>query len=374
MSKTVMTVLGPVPATDLGPTLPHEHLFIDLLGYVDELQRHYPSPFVDDKLGLANLGMLRQNPYANRDNCILDDPELALREVERFRQLGGRTIIDQTNGDIGSSPELLRQVSERTGVNVIAGLGHYVNFLHKTDLASMEVDAIADDLIDQIENGLVGSSVRPGIIGEIGTTHPMHPTERKSLRAAARAQRHTGLTIAVHVHPPTRGGHAVLDILEDEGVDLSRVVLCHLDASLAHNGVELPEAVDYQISLARRGAYIEYDLCGNSGFFSDGTNSWWLPSDRERCKGIAALVDEGFEDKLLISQDVGHKHYLTEFGGWGYAHVLTDFKNMLASFGVDAQVHDTITRKNPARMLVGADIFADGHANVVRQGDDIDAR
>ncbi|MDF2507179.1 MAG: aryldialkylphosphatase [Microbacterium sp.] len=358
MSKTVMSVLGPIDAAQLGPTLPHEHLFIDLLGYVDELERHRPSPFLDDKLGITNLGALRQNPYGNRDNCILDDPGLAVREVARFRELGGRTIVDQTNGDIGSSPELLRQVAEESGVNVIAGLGHYVNFAQKADLAAMEIDAIADGLIDEIENGLAGTTVRPGIIGEIGTTHPIHPTEHKSLRAAARAQKVTDLSIAVHVHPPTRGGHEVLDVLEEEGVDLNRVVLCHLDASLAHSDIELDEAVEYQLELARRGAFIEYDLCGNSGFFTDGANSWWLPSDRERCKGIAALVQAGIADKILISQDVGHKHYLTEFGGWGYAHVLTDFKAMLASFGVDAETHDTITRKNPARMLVGEDVFA----------------
>ena len=57
---------------------------------------------------------------------------------------------------------------------------------------------------------------------------------------------------------------------------------------------------------------------------------------------------------MLISQDVGHKHYLSEYGGWGFAHVLTVFKDMLADFGVDSAAHDTITVANPARMLTGA--------------------
>lgn len=348
-----MTVLGPVPAADLGPTLPHEHLFINLLAYVDELARHRPSPLIDEQLGLANLGALRSNPYGNRDNCILDDAELAVREVQHLYANGGRTIIDQTNHDIGSSPARLKEVAERLPVHIIAGCGHYVNFAQKADLSSRSVAEVADGLVAEITEGLDGTDIRPGIIGEIGTTTPMHPTERKSLQAAGRAHLATDLTIAVHVHPPTRGGHEVLDILEAENVPLNRVVLCHLDAALAHNDIELNEAIDYHIALAERGAYIEYDLCGNSGFFTDGANAWWLPSDRERCKGIAALVAAGFADQLLISQDVGHKHYLTEFGGWGYSHVLTDFKFMLEHFGVDADVHDTITRKNPARMLTG---------------------
>lgn len=357
MTPDVMTVLGPVPATDLGTTLPHEHLFIDLLGYVDELERHQPSAHLNDKLQLTNLNALRQNPYSNRDNCVLDDSDLAFREVLKFAEHGGGTIVDQTNYDIGSSPDKLLALAQLLPVHVIAGCGHYVNFAQKADLAAMTVDEVAQELINEITNGLQGSVVRPGIIGEIGTTFPMHPTEQKALRAAARAHHATGLTVSVHVHPPTRGGHEVLDILEAENVPADRILLCHIDASLAHSDIEFTDAIDYQRSLLERGAYLEYDLCGNSGFFTDGSNSWWLPSDRERCKGLSALIGAGFGDKLLISQDVGHKHYLTEFGGWGYSHVLTTFRTMLATFGVDDNLHDTLTRKNPARMLSGLPVF-----------------
>jgi phosphotriesterase-related protein len=176
------------------------------------------------------------------------------------------------------------------------------------------------------------------------------------LRAAATAQKHTGLALSVHVHPPTRAGHDVLDLLEGEGVDLRRVVLCHIDAALAHNDIGFADAVEYQRSLAARGAFIEFDLYGNSGYFTDGANSWWLPSDRERAKAIARLADSGHADSVLISQDVGHKHYLSEYGGWGFAHVLTVFKDMLADFGVGSAAHEMITVTNPARMLTGAAI------------------
>jgi phosphotriesterase-related protein len=356
MTETVMTVLGPIPVAELGVTLPHEHLFIDLLAYVDELARYRVSPIVDDDVHLANLNEIRANPYGNRSNCILDDLELACREVELFLKAGGSSIIDVTNRDIGSDPARLRDVSRRTGVNVVAGVGHYVNFAQGADVRSQTVGQIADGLIDEIENGIGSSGVRPGIIGEIGTTWPLHPNEEKVLRAAAIAHRHSGLGISVHVHPPTRSGNGVLDILEDEGVDLSRVVLGHVDSALAHTDIEFGDAVDYHQSLAERGAFVEFDLCGNSGFFTDGANSWWLPSDRERCKALAELVRRGFAGSLLISQDVGHKHYLTEFGGWGYAHVLTGFAAMLAAFGVDSSAHDQFTRRNPARMLTGSEL------------------
>lgn len=143
-----------------------------------------------------------------------------------------------------------------------------------------------------------------------------------------------GLTISVHVHPPTRGAHDVLDILVEEEVDLTRVVLGHLDTALSHDDIKIGDAIDYHKALADRGAFIEYDLCGITGFFSDGAHSWWFPSDRERCIGIVGIIEAGYGKQLLISQDVGHKHYLSSFGGWGVAHVLTQVKDMLISFGV----------------------------------------
>ena len=349
----VMTVRGPVDAAQLGRTLPHEHLLIDLSPYVDELARFAELPHETERVGLANLGAIRGNPYGNRDNCVLDSVELAVREIELLKAAGGRTVVDATNGDIGADPRALRRISEQTGVHVVAGCGHYVNFAQPARIRDASREWITEELVSQIEDGLQGTDIRPGIIGEIGTTHPLHPNEDKVLRAAASAQKRTGLPLSVHVHPPTRAGHDILDVLEAEGVDLRRVVLCHIDAALAHNDIEFADAVAYQQSLAERGAFIEFDLCGNSGYFTDGANSWWLPSDRERAKAIGRLVDSGHAGALLISQDVGHKHYLSEYGGWGFAHVLTVFQQMLTDFGVDAATHEALTVANPARMLTG---------------------
>jgi len=348
-----MTVLGPVPVDQLGVTLPHEHLHIDLTAYVDELARFRRDPEIDNPVELGNLAAVRSNPYGNRDNCLLDDDELALAEVARFRQAGGHTIVDLTNPDIGRAPTNLQDISRASGINIVAGCGHYVNFAQPDYVAEQTMGQIADWITREIEEGIAGSGVRPGIIGEIGTTSPLHANEEKVLRAAARAHSRTGLTVSVHVHPPTRAGHDVLDILADEGMDLHRVVLCHLDAALAHLDIDLSEAIDYQASLAARGAFVEFDLCGNSGYFTDGRNSWWLPSDLDRCRAIARLIDAGHIGSLLISQDVGHKHYLSSYGGWGFAHVLTQFKDMLASVGVESDEHKRIVRDNPAVMLTG---------------------
>jgi phosphotriesterase-related protein len=350
---TVMTVRGPVAAGELGPVLPHEHVFIDLNFYVDELAKYKDLPVIDDPVDLSTLKEVRNSPYGNRDNCLLDDPELMIRELMEFKAAGGGTVVDLTNADLGPQHELLRLVSERTGLNIIAGSGHYVSYAHPKEMESWTIQDIEDRFVAEAEVGFAGTDIRAGIIGEIGTLSPLRPNEEKVLRAAARAHHRTGLSISIHVHPPTRGAHDVLDILEQEQVDLSRVVLGHLDAALSHDDIEISTAIDYHKALAERGPFIEYDLCGNSGFFSDGAYSWWFPSDRERCLGLAKLIGAGFGDQLLISQDVGHKYYLSSYGGWGFGHVLTQFKDMLATFDVSPEWHDRITRINPRRMLTG---------------------
>lgn len=350
---TVMTVRGPVAASELGAVLPHEHVFIDLNLYVDELSRFKELPLEHAPVDLSTLKTVRNDPYGNRDNCVLDDPELAIRELAEFKDAGGGTVVDLTNADLGPQPEKLVEVSERTGLNIVLGNGHYVSFGMPKELASWDLKTIEDRLVDEIENGFGDTGIRPGIIGEIGTTMPIHTDEEKVLLAAARAHHRTGLTITIHVHPPTRGGYEVLDILEQEEVDLTRVVLGHVDTALAHDDIDINQAIDYHKALAEKGPYIEYDLCGNSNLFSDGAHSWWFPSDRERVMGLKALIEAGFGDQLLISQDVGHKHYLSSYGGWGFGHVLTLFKSMMERAGISEEWHHRITHDNPRRMLTG---------------------
>lgn len=347
----VMTVLGPIDPAALGKTITHEHLFIDLSCYLSP-----PKPGADpgsfyDPVTMGNLHNLRRDPYGNRDNCLLDDVGLAAREVEVFRGLGGSSIVDVTLVDIGRNATALAEVARLTGVNIVAGCGHYIVSAYPPGVAEMSEQQLTDELLREIREGIGDTGIKPGIIGEIGTGHPIHPLEARMLRAAARAQIETGLAITIHVHPPGRRGNEVLDILLGEGVRPDRIILGHIDASLAHLDIEFADALAYIQSLADRGCYIEFDLCGNSGYFVTKEASWWLPSDRERAKALARLCRAGFSDRLLLAQDVGHKHYLREFGGWGYGHVLQDFTHHLREAGIDGRTIEKFFVDNPARVL-----------------------
>src|SRR5262249_21418110 len=157
-----------------------------------------------------------------------------------------------------------------SGLHVVMGCGHYVHLAHPRSLETESVEAVAERLLAEIEQGVGETGVRPGGIGEIGTWHQLHPNEEKALRAAARAQKASGLAVSGHVHIAARTAHDVLAILDEEGVDPGRVILGPLDIAFGHLDTDYADVLDYHRSLARRGCYLEYDTCG-AEFFAPGS-------------------------------------------------------------------------------------------------------
>ena len=152
---TVMTVTGPVPADRLGPTLVHEHVFLDLTRDV-----------------------------AGR-NSLLNDPELAYRELARYREAGGVTLVDQTTGGLrGHDHDLLpvpharavRQVAERTGLQIVLGAGWYREPYYERRLWRMKTDEIAEELVRDVTVGSTGRTSGPG---SSARSAPISPGSRR---------------------------------------------------------------------------------------------------------------------------------------------------------------------------------------------------
>ena len=342
-----VTVLGEIPTSALGPTLMHEHVVVDFSYYADSS--------ADVPLTLENLGRLRRNPGLSAATCRLLDLGVAVTEVADFRECGGGTIVEVSLAEIGRDPTALAEVSQRAGVHIVAGCGHYVFPMHPPTLAGCSEDDIATALIDEIRNGIAETGIRPGIIGEIGTSEPIHPDEEKVLRAACTAQTETGLSISVHLHPPARNGHAVLDVLESAGADLARVILGHLDLTLAHVDVSFDQLVEYHHSLASRGAVIEYDTIGNELYWPDLRGvPMAFPNDRERARALAALIEAGLASQIVLSQDIAGKLQLLTYGGYGYSSVLRDFPDFLRLFEVGDEALMVMMVENPRRLLTVA--------------------
>ncbi len=355
-NKSVMTVLGPVQAEDLGCVLPHEHLLIDGRCYYVPPAEASLRAISESPVDITKLGLLRRNLFALQDNLELSNIETACEEVIDFRNLGGGTIVELTLPDVGRDPVGLQAISRNTGINIVMGCGHYIHPVHPPSIDSESVDEITARLIDEIENGVEGTGVKPGIIGEIGTWDPLHPNEEKVLKAAARAQKATGLALTIHLHIAARKGLEILAILDQEGADLSRVVLGHLDIAFGHLDTDFEGVIEYHTSLASRGCFIEYDTCGTETFSpkSEVTPPFWTALDLTRARGIARLVEKGFGDQILISHDVFTKCQLIRYGGFGYSHLLRDFQYRLLEVGLSSSEVKKMIVNNPQRMLASS--------------------
>jgi predicted metal-dependent phosphotriesterase family hydrolase len=301
----VNTVLGEVSPADLGWTLPHEHLLIDI--YV------------------------RFQPHRE---YMLFDVDLACAELAPFAAAGGTTLVNVTTNEIGRSPLKLREIATRTGVNIVMGTGRYREPFYEPALWERPTKEIAEEFIRDIEVG-AEDGIKAGIIGEIGV-HERHvsPVEERVHRAAARAQARTGLALTTHSIASTIG-LAQLDIFEEEGVDLRRVVIGHSDT--------YPD-LDYHRALIKRGAFVQFDTIRGAAEY-----------ETARTLGlIRSLVDQGHIEHVLLSQDVCATTHLTAYGGSGYVYLISTFSERLRQAGLAQEQLEQLFVRNPKRMLSGS--------------------
>ena len=299
---SAMTVLGPVPLDDLGVTLPHEHLFLDLW---KEFGRE----------------------------GVFNDVELAVSEVQDYVTAGGVTLVDLTPREMGRNPAQLAQVARRTGLNIIMGTSFYRHpYIDRDWFDRHSVDAVAAVLIEDLTAGADGTGIRAGIIGEVASEREwISATEERSFRAAARAHLATGATITTHA-ACFPAGIPQLDLLASEGVDERRVIVGHCDT--------VPDA-EYHLALARRGAWIEFDTIRRTNEFELGL----------RVRFLSELADAGYLDRLLLSHDICLRRHLQAYGGSGYSFVVREFIPRLAANGfTDADLHKLLV-DNPRRAL-----------------------
>ncbi len=334
----VMTLEGPIDPAELGITLTHEHLLIDL----SHLHPTAGSNVVgrERHLSIAELGAIRRDPLASRSNLVLEDKDLAVAEIGEFHKLGGRSIVELTTVGIGQDRMGLLAISRRAGVHVIAGCGFYTASTHPGWVARMDAETLADTLVRDIVDG-DANGLKPGAIGEIGTSDPILESEWLVLRAACVAHRATGLPLFVHVAPTGDTAPEVVRFVVAQGVDPSRLVVCHLLGR---------RTLDYHLEVARMGANLGYDSFGLDAYFESGGPDAWT-SDTAREPILLHMLEHGYGSQVMLSHDVCMKFQLRAYGGFGYAHLLTSIIPRLASRGVSQTEIDQLLIDNPGRLL-----------------------
>ena len=316
MKEMVNTVLGPKSIDELGLISPHEHLL-----------------------------------YGQRDGCS----EEVLEELEDYRHFGGNTILEMSTPQIcpldkrDERIEGLRELSEKSGVNIVYGAGFYKEPRLPEIVKEADIDTLKDMIIKELLEGRGPGKIRAGFIGEVGSSnYRVYETEEKVLRAAGRASAQTGYGISTHTGRGTMYREQ-LSFFEEEGADLSHVVIGHQDVY-----PRLWERLDDYEYIFSKGASVQFDCFGKRGFFeieADMDYGQKFPYDEERAELIRYFVDKGYIRQIFISCDIDGRTLLKKWGGWGYSHLLTTALPLLRKAGLSWEQIDQITRENPKEFL-----------------------
>ncbi|MFT2719631.1 phosphotriesterase [Deinococcus sp. A31D244] len=294
---SAQTVTGPVPASELGFTLPHEHVLFGYPGYQGDL----------------TLG-----PF-DREAALNACADVARSLLSR----GVRTLVDATPNECGRDPAFLRDLSERSGLRILCSSGYYYEgegattyFKFRASLGGGEAE-IEELMRHEVTVGIGASGVRAGVIKLARSRDAITPYEQMFFRAAARVQRDTGVPIITH----TQEGR--------QGPQQAQLLLSH-------------------------GVSIAFDRLGLQGLV--GT-----PTDAQRLDVLTTLLGEGFADRILLSHDsiwqwLGRPipmpdAILGAVKDWHPLHLTDDILPELNRRGVSAGQVQQMTVGNPARLF-----------------------
>lgn len=326
---TVQTVLGPIDTADLGRTLVHEHIRIA-----------YPGDEWDPR------------PGPSRADCIS-------QAVDRMAELadhGVRTFVDPCPIELGRDVELMAEVAERSGMQVVCTTGLYhqeIGILHYWRVRSAE--EVAELYLHELEHGVGETGIRPGAI-KVATSDPVGDQDRKVLAGAAMAAAEAGVTVITHCENSV-GGDEQQDAFEAAGVDLTRCLIGHQDH--AADGAQ-------HRAIAERGSFVGIDRIGLA----------LLTPEENRVGFVKELVEGGFGDRVCLSQDhmccLASPRFpyhvpdgvaevwdqiepvvLDQMWRRSHAYLFTDFRPMLAEAGIGDDVFESLLVDNPRRLFGG---------------------
>ena len=211
--KIIRTVLGDIPASEIGKTDSHDHL----------IRSGGPE--------------VVRNPM-----FLMDDTAAAKREFGAFLASGGKTMVCMDPIGCGRNVGKMAEIAEAyrgqgnlvmvTGFHKAENYDPRVSFLATVDekkIAALMCLEITDGMDLHSYNGPVveRTAYKAGLI-KAGTSYRLIThLEQKALRIAAMTQRETGCAISIHTENGTMGPQ-ILDILAAAGADLEKTVLCHV--------------------------------------------------------------------------------------------------------------------------------------------------
>jgi len=328
MEKTMVnTVTGTISSDELGTTLMHEHI---LFGYPGWEGDQTIAPF-DQKTAVSQ----------------------GVEVLNQLKGLGLVTYVDATTNDCGRCPEVYKEISEKTGVNIICSTGYYFEgegssayWKFRSSLGDISQE-IYELFMTEITIGIRDTGIKAGVIKVGSSKGVITDYEKMMFTAAAKVQKETGVPIITHTQEGTMGPEQA-KFLISEGVDPAKIQIGHMSDSLDMN---------YQIETLEQGVYVSWDRMGLQGLVG-------CPMDEQRYAVIIDLVKKGFADKLMISHDyiihwLGRPLNLPEealplIANWHPTHLFNNIIPALKKGGVTDDQIKTIIKKNPEQLFAGA--------------------
>jgi phosphotriesterase-related protein len=264
----IMTVNGPIPSSEMGMTLTHEHILVDFIG----------ADSISDTRWDKSAVVERSYPF-----------------LVEIRDLGCKSFVECTPEYIGRDPVLLKQLSSLSGLNILTNTGYYgaANNKYIPQHAYNETaDQLASRWILEWENGIGGTGIKPGFI-KIGVANGnLSDLHQKLVKAAARTHLKTGLTIASHTGPAIPAFEE-LDILRNEGVAPEAFIWVHAQGE---------KDISNQVKAAKMGAWVSLDGLNDNNI-------------EDYVRMISNLKENGLLNKVLLSHDAGWYRPGEENGG-----------------------------------------------------------
>ena len=339
----VQTVLGLIDPKDLGMTLTHEHILLDLSPAIEPPEEPAAREFFYKPVSLETLGYIRFYSLPNADNCKLQDIDAAIEELNLYKQHGGNSLVEVSSIGLSRDPVGLARIARATGLNIIMGCSFYVDAVHPPDMENRSEDDLCNEIVRDIAQGPGDTGIRAGIIGEVGCSWPLTHNERKVLRASSRAQQMTGAPLMIHPGRDEYAPEEILEVLGTVGADPKRTIMAHLERTVFERSTLK--------RIAETGCYLEWDHFGYEHSYYGNNPKVELPNDSARMDIIAWAISEGYGDQILVAHDVAAKSKLIKYGGHGYFYI---FKHIVPRMRARGYSEDDVYRilvRNPASAL-----------------------
>lgn len=268
----------------------------------------------------------------NIDDTNLNCYDETVAEYKKLYDKGVRNIVDVTNMDMRRNPLYVKRVADETGMNIVQATGFYQDKFLPEFVTDYSIKQLTNFMVKEIIEGIAETDIKAHIIGEIGTSkNIMMPREEKVFEASVLAHKETGVPITTHTTLGTYG-HEQVAFFKDRGVDLSRVVIGHVD---------LTGDIDYVLHMLDQGVYVEFDTVGKENY----------QPDLLRVEMLKEIEKRGYTDKVFLSMDITRKSNMEYMGGIGYSYLLDTFVPLALNNGVSQKFITKMLEDNPIAFM-----------------------